>query len=115
MTEAALSPQRQLAVLSRIHDVVLVESQFIIATHLPILMTHPDGHLSIDKEGTRPSAPILPSGHSADQMNNRKSSHPEGKNEDSEPARRFAPSLHRGARADGFGRDGVGAEPVSHL
>ena len=31
--EAALSPQRQLAVLSRIHDLVSDDSQFIIATH----------------------------------------------------------------------------------
>ena len=40
--EAALSPQRQLAVLSRIHDLVLDDSQFIIATHSPILMAYPD-------------------------------------------------------------------------
>jgi len=40
--EAALSPQRQLAVLSRLHDLVLEGSQFIIATHAPILMAYPD-------------------------------------------------------------------------
>ncbi len=40
--EAALSPQRQLAVLSRIHDLVNTDSQFIIATHSPILMAYPD-------------------------------------------------------------------------
>ena len=40
--EAALSPQRQLAVLSRIHDLVNDGSQFIIATHSPILMAYPD-------------------------------------------------------------------------
>ena len=40
--EAALSPQRQLAVLSRIHDLVQDGSQFIIATHSPILMAYPD-------------------------------------------------------------------------
>ncbi len=40
--EAALSPQRQLAVLSRIHDLVMDDSQFIIATHSPILMAYPD-------------------------------------------------------------------------
>ncbi|HMT08534.1 MAG TPA: AAA family ATPase [Pyrinomonadaceae bacterium] len=40
--EAALSPQRQLAVLSRIHDLVRDSSQFIIATHSPILMAYPD-------------------------------------------------------------------------
>lgn len=40
--EAALSPQRQLSVLSRIHDLVNDDSQFIIATHSPILMAYPD-------------------------------------------------------------------------
>lgn len=40
--EAALSPSRQLAALSRIHDLVLDNSQFIIATHSPILMAYPD-------------------------------------------------------------------------
>jgi predicted ATPase len=40
--EAALSPQRQLAVLSRIHDLISDNSQFIIATHSPILMAYPD-------------------------------------------------------------------------
>lgn len=40
--EAALSPQRQLSVLSRIHDLINDDSQFIIATHSPILMAYPD-------------------------------------------------------------------------
>ena len=40
--EAALSPQRQLAVLSRIHDLVNADSQFVIATHSPILMAYPN-------------------------------------------------------------------------
>lgn len=40
--EAALSPWRQLAVLSRIHDLIQDNSQFIIATHSPILMAYPD-------------------------------------------------------------------------
>ncbi len=40
--EAALSPQRQLAALSRLHDLVLDGSQFFIATHSPILMAYPD-------------------------------------------------------------------------
>lgn len=40
--EAALSPQRQLAALSRLHDLVLEDSQFIMATHSPILMAYPD-------------------------------------------------------------------------
>lgn len=40
--EAALSPQRQLAVLSRIHDLIRQNSQFVIATHSPILMAYPE-------------------------------------------------------------------------
>lgn len=39
--EAALSPKRQLAILTRIHDLVGEKSQFIIATHSPILMAYP--------------------------------------------------------------------------
>ncbi|MBC3911219.1 AAA family ATPase [Undibacterium umbellatum] len=50
--EAALSPQRQLAVLSRIHDLVEENSQFIIATHSPILMAYPDACIyQCGKEG----------------------------------------------------------------
>lgn len=40
--EAALSPKRQLAILTRIHDLIGEKSQFIIATHSPILMAYPD-------------------------------------------------------------------------
>jgi predicted ATPase len=40
--EAALSPQRQLALLARLHDLVRQESQFLIATHSPIVMAYPD-------------------------------------------------------------------------
>ncbi|MEW6373424.1 MAG: AAA family ATPase [Pseudomonadota bacterium] len=40
--EAALSPQRQLAMLSRLHDLVQDGSQFLIATHSPILMAYPN-------------------------------------------------------------------------
>jgi predicted ATPase len=43
--EAALSPQRQLAVLARIHDLILDGSQFIVATHSPILMAYPDADI----------------------------------------------------------------------
>lgn len=39
--EAALSPTSQLAALSRIHDLVRHGSQFVIATHSPILMAYP--------------------------------------------------------------------------
>jgi len=40
--EAALSPSRQMAVVSRIHDLVAQNSQFIIATHSPIIMSYPN-------------------------------------------------------------------------
>jgi predicted ATPase len=47
-----LSPQRQLAVMSRLHDLVLDGSQFIIATHSPILMAYPDSCIYLfGKEG----------------------------------------------------------------
>ena len=39
--EAALSPQRQLSLLTRIHDLVEDQSQFVIATHSPILLAYP--------------------------------------------------------------------------
>jgi len=40
--EAALSPQRQLDALARLHELVRQDSQFVIATHSPILMAYPD-------------------------------------------------------------------------
>ena len=39
--EAALSPTRQMAALAAIHRLVEDESQFIIATHSPILLSYP--------------------------------------------------------------------------
>lgn len=40
--EAALSPMRQMTMVSRIHELVEEGSQFIIATHSPIIMAYPD-------------------------------------------------------------------------
>jgi predicted ATPase len=40
--EAALSPMRQMALLSRLHVLVGLHSQFIIATHSPILLAYPN-------------------------------------------------------------------------
>ncbi len=40
--EAALSPNRQLSFLSRMHGLVCDTSQFIIATHSPIILGYPD-------------------------------------------------------------------------
>ena len=50
--ESALSPTRQLAALSVIHQLVQQDSQFIIATHSPILMAYPQAEiLVLDEEG----------------------------------------------------------------
>ena len=49
--EAALSPQRQLALLRSIHDLVGDACQFIISTHSPLLLAYPNArifHLSKD-------------------------------------------------------------------
>lgn len=43
--EAALSPTRQLAMLSRMHQLIGNNAQFIIATHSPIIMAYPDAKL----------------------------------------------------------------------
>ncbi|RKP57250.1 AAA family ATPase [Cohnella endophytica] len=53
--EAALSPLRQMSMLARIHELVQRNSQFIIATHSPILMAFPDStmyEISSDGIGT---------------------------------------------------------------
>jgi predicted ATPase len=48
-------PQRQLAVLARIHDLLNQNSQFIIATHSPILMAYPDSKIYMcSGEGIHP-------------------------------------------------------------
>jgi len=50
--EAALSPQRQLALLSRMHQLVEDNSQFVIATHSPILMAYPGAWIyQLDENG----------------------------------------------------------------
>ncbi|MCI8514175.1 MAG: AAA family ATPase [Lachnospiraceae bacterium] len=55
--EAALSPQRQLALLAEIWRCVKEESQFIIATHSPILLGLPGAQiLTFDSGTVRPCA-----------------------------------------------------------
>lgn len=50
--EAALSPLRQLAALSAIHRLVRDRSQFVIATHSPILLAYPSAKiLQFDESG----------------------------------------------------------------
>lgn len=50
--ESALSPQRQLAAMARLHQLIEQNSQFIIATHSPILMAYPDAWIyQFDSDG----------------------------------------------------------------
>lgn len=53
--EAALSPARQMAALVRLHDLVEGGSQFVIATHSPILMAYPEARiLAVGEQGLAP-------------------------------------------------------------
>lgn len=50
--EAALSPSRQLAALSAMHQLVEDSSQFVIATHSPILLSYPNARIiQFDRSG----------------------------------------------------------------
>ncbi|SDE08970.1 Predicted ATPase [Paenibacillus sp. UNCCL117] len=50
--EAALSPFKQMSMLARIHSLVGKNSQFIISTHSPILMSYPDAaHYQLSASG----------------------------------------------------------------
>jgi predicted ATPase len=50
--EAALSPMRQLQLLRRLHELVKLESQFVIATHSPMLLAYPNARiLTLDDNG----------------------------------------------------------------
>jgi predicted ATPase len=52
--EAALSVHGQLALMRRIHELVAAHSQFVIATHSPILLGYPDSTiLMLDESGIR--------------------------------------------------------------
>ena len=53
--EAALSPGRLLTLMGEMHRLVQEDSQFIIATHSPILMAFPNARLYLlDEEGITP-------------------------------------------------------------
>ena len=52
--EAALSPQRLLSLLVAMHDLVELDSQFILATHSPIVMAFPGAEIKLfDENGIR--------------------------------------------------------------
>lgn len=55
--EAALSPAKQLQMLRRIRELVLQESQFIVATHSPILLAYPNASIIVlNTDGYRETA-----------------------------------------------------------
>ena len=52
--EAALSPKRQLSMLTRMDELVREDSQLIVATHSPILMAYPKATIyELDNKGIR--------------------------------------------------------------
>lgn len=51
--EAALSPMRQMSMLARMHELIGKESQFIIATHSPIIMAYPNADIYRIDDGFR--------------------------------------------------------------
>ena len=54
--EAALSPNRQLNFLARLHELVGLKSQFIIATHSPIILGYPDALIyEVSERGILPT------------------------------------------------------------
>lgn len=53
--EAALSPQRQLALLVQMVRMARAGAQFVVASHSPILLGAPDARIfSFDENGVRP-------------------------------------------------------------
>ncbi|QDS88534.1 recombination protein F [Rosistilla ulvae] len=55
--EAALSPQRQLEFLVLLHQLVGLDSQFVIATHSPIIMSYPQAKIyAFGERGIEPIA-----------------------------------------------------------
>jgi predicted ATPase len=48
--EAALSPTRQLAFVVRMHDLARDYSQFVIATHSPLILAYPDSFIYLFNE-----------------------------------------------------------------
>ncbi|HBW38419.1 AAA family ATPase [Desulfosporosinus sp. BICA1-9] len=49
--EAALSPSRQMSMITRLHELVHQGSQFIIATHSPIIMAYPQARIYQIQDG----------------------------------------------------------------
>jgi len=59
--EAALSPTSQMWMLSRMHELIREQSQFIIATHSPIILSYPDAWIyQIGEKGSIASPMKIP-------------------------------------------------------
>jgi predicted ATPase len=55
--EAGLSPRSCLALLARMHDLVAQGSQFVVATHSPLLLAYPGARIyELDEDGIAPVA-----------------------------------------------------------
>ena len=61
--EAALSPSRQLGFLSILHDYCKQGSQFVIATHSPIIMAYPDAWIHVFGENGIQQVPYTDTEH----------------------------------------------------
>lgn len=61
--EAALSPSRQMTLLARIHQLVEEDSQFVVATHSPILMAYPHAEIIVLSEDGAEATPYKETEH----------------------------------------------------
>ena len=61
--EAALSPTRQMALLAAMHELVRKGSQFIIATHSPILLGYPEATIYLLTESAIAKVPYAETEH----------------------------------------------------
>lgn len=61
--EAALSPTSQMALLARIYELEKLNSQFIIATHSPILLAYPDAQIFVLSEENITPTPYMETEH----------------------------------------------------
>lgn len=61
--EAALSPSRQMSLLVKINELVQDDSQFIIATHSPILLAYPGSEIYVLGENELVQTSYKETGH----------------------------------------------------
>jgi predicted ATPase len=63
-TETALSPKRQLTLMALMYDLTSAgQSQFLVATHSPILLTYPQARIVSFDEATLPSVALMDTEH----------------------------------------------------